>query len=175
MSDCKLVRCGDGDAPALLEIVNEIIATSTAFYDYEPRTLDTMRGWLADRAAGKFPVIGAKNSRGELLGFSSYGPFRARPAYKYSVEHTVCVDQRFRGQGVGRILLREAIVAATAQNYHMMIGGIDAENAASIELHRKLGFTSCGSIKHAGFKFGRWLDLEFYQLILPTPANPVDG
>jgi L-amino acid N-acyltransferase YncA len=80
-----------------------------------------------------------------------------------------------RGRGLGKRLLTELIGAAKGQGYHMIIGGIDASNAASVHLHRALGFQQCGSIRQAGFKFGRWLDLEFYQLLLPTPPNPVDG
>ena len=68
-----------------------------------------------------------------------------------------------------------SIAAAQGQDYHVMVGGIDAENAVSIKLHESLGFNHCGTVRHAGFKFGRWLDLAFYQLILRTPAAPVDG
>jgi L-amino acid N-acyltransferase len=71
--------------------------------------------------------------------------------------------------------LEEVIAAARAQDYHVLIGGIDATNAASIALHERLGFTHCGTIRQAGFKFGRWLDLAFYQLILTTPLKPIDG
>jgi L-amino acid N-acyltransferase len=91
------------------------------------------------------------------------------------VEHSCCVDTKFRGQGVGRRLLTAIVDAAEGQDYHVMVGGIDASNAVSIGLHESLGFTSCGIVRHAGFKFGRWLDLAFYQLILRTPAEPVDG
>ena len=70
----------------------------------------------------------------------------------------------------------EAIIArARLQQYHNVIGGIDATNGVSIALHTRLGFEFCGRVKHAGYKFGRWLDLDFYQLILDTPAQPVDG
>lgn len=172
----KIIRCDHAShASAILAILNDAILTSTALYDYKARTPEMMQTWFEAKARGSYPVIGAVNDAGELLGFSSYGPFRAFPAYKYSVEHSVYVDKRFRGQGLGKTLLREAIAAATGQNYHMMVGGIDATNAVSIGLHRDLGFTHCASIKQAGFKFGRWLDLEFYQLILPTPSQPVDG
>jgi phosphinothricin acetyltransferase len=109
------------------------------------------------------------------MGFGSYGVYRARPAYKYSVEHSVYVDTRFRGQGVGKRLLTEVIAAAQGQGYHMIVGGIDSANAVSIKLHEKFGFTHCGTVCQAGFKFGRWLDVAFYQLILPTPADPIDG
>jgi phosphinothricin acetyltransferase len=120
-------------------------------------------------------VIGAVDDAGVLLGFASYGVFRARPAYKYTVEHSVYVHVDQRGKGVGRALLQKVIEAAKAQSYHIMIGGIDADNAASIALHEQLGFVHAGTIAQAGFKFGRWLDLAFYQLTLPTPARPVDG
>ncbi len=165
----------DRHAESILSIFNEAILNSTALYDYHPRTMEFMKSWFAAKASGRYPVIGLENEPGELTGFASYGPFRAWPAYKYSVEHSVYVDRRFRGRGVGRRLMEELIAAATAQDYHVMIGGIDADNAASAALHRSLGFTHCASIRHAGFKFGRWLDLDFHQLILPGPAEPVDG
>ena len=171
----KIVRCDPSFAGAIGAILNECIVNSTALYDYQPRTPAMMQAWFEAKTKGDYPVIGAVNEAGELMGFASYGPFRAWPAYKYSVEHSVYVETRFCGQGLGRILLREAISAATAQDFHMMIGGIDAANAASLALHRRLGFTHCASIKEAGFKFGRWLDLEFYQLMLSSPAHPVDG
>ena len=160
---------------AILAIFNDAIVNSTALYDYQPRTAESMVSWFEAKAKGRYPVIGVENEAGELMGFASYGPFRAWPAYKYSVEHSVYVDGRFRGQGVGRALLGAVILAAEKQDYHVMVGGIDATNAVSIKLHESLGFKSCGIVRHAGFKFGRWLDLAFYQLILRTPATPVDG
>jgi L-amino acid N-acyltransferase YncA len=160
---------------AILAIFNDAIVNSTALYDYKPRTAESMVSWFEAKAKGRYPVIGVENEEGELMGFASYGPFRAWPAYKYSVEHSVYVDSRFRGQGVGRALLGAVILAAEKQDYHVMVGGIDATNAVSIKLHESLGFKACGIVRHAGFKFGRWLDLAFYQLILRTPAAPVDG
>lgn len=172
----KFVSCThDRHAPAILEIFNEAILHSTALYDYRPRTLDSMAGWFDTRKAGNFPVIGLENAAGELMGFASYGTFRAFPAYKYSVEHSVYVDKNHRSKGCGLLLLQSLIDAARLQQMHVMVGGIDAENAASIALHRKLGFEHAGTIRQAGFKFGRWLDLAYYQLILETPQTPVDG
>jgi len=103
---------------------------------------------------------------GTLMGFGSYGPFRPHAAYQHTVEHSIYVDARFRGRGLGKELLNRLIERATQQGYHMMIGVIDAENAGSIALHAKAGFEPCGHIREAGFKFGRWLDLALYQLIL---------
>ena len=162
-------------AGAILAIFNEAILNSTALYDYKPRTPEMMTSWFEAKAKGNYPVIGIEDDAGELMGFGSYGAFRAWPAYKYSVEHSVYVDARFRGRGVGKRLLQEIIAAAERQGYHLLIGGIDAQNAVSIRLHERLGFRHCGTVREAGFKFGRWLDLAFYQLILPTPAKPVDG
>jgi L-amino acid N-acyltransferase len=160
---------------AILEIFNEAIAHSTALYDYKPRTAESMVTWFEAKTRGNYPVIGVEDEHGTLMGFASYAPFRPHAAYKYTVEHSVYVDTRFRGQGAGRALLGAVILAAEKQDYHVMVGGIDAANAVSIKLHESLGFQSCGIVRHAGFKFGRWLDLAFYQLILRTPSTPMDG
>ncbi len=162
-------------ASAILDILNEAIKNSTALYDYEPRSIKSMAAWFQTKAAGNFPVIGAVNDAGQLLGFASYGTFRAWPAYKYSIEHCVYVHPDYRRQGVGRALMQQLIAAASAQQYHVVIGGIDLTNQGSIALHTKLGFTHAGTIQQAGFKFGRWLDLGFYQLVLATPTCPIDG
>ena len=162
-------------AAAILEILNEAIANSTALYDYEPRPPESMAGWFKAKEAGRFPVIGAVGEAGQLLGFASYGTFRAWPAYKYSVEHSVYVHENHRGKGCGLALMQRLIAVAAEQQYHVMVGGIDITNASSIALHEKLGFLHAGTIQHAGFKFGRWLDLGFYQLLLETPLAPVDG
>lgn len=162
-------------AAAILEIFNEAIINSTALYDYHPRPLESMAAWFHAKEAGNFPVLGAVNEAGVLLGFASYGTFRERPAYKYSVEHSVYVHRDHRGQGVGRELMRRLVEVAGEQGYHLLVGGIDAENRGSRIFHEQLGFTHAGTISQAGFKFGRWLDLAFYQLLLETPAHPVDG
>jgi phosphinothricin acetyltransferase len=169
--DCKL----ETHSQAILDIYNEVIANSTAVYEYRPFDRKYIEKWFADKRAGNYPVIGAVDDAGNLLGFASYGVFRARPAYKYTVEHSVYVHKDHRGKGVGDALLVKIIEAAKRQNYHVMVGGIDTENVASIKIHEKYGFVHSGTIAQSGYKFGRWLDVAFYQLTLPTPANPVDG
>jgi len=172
----RLVECSHKrHADAILAIFNDAIVNSTALYDYKPRTGEMMTAWFDAKAKGKFPVIGIENDSGELMGFASLGTFRAFPAYKYTVEHSVYVDARFRGQGIGKRLLQEIITAAQRQDFHVMVGAIDASNTVSILLHESMGFTPCGTVRQAGFKFNRWLDLAFYQLILTTPSKPCDG
>ena len=171
----RIIACERAHAGAVLAILNEAIENSTALYDYRLRTPAMMDAWYDAKEQAGHPIIGVVDAAGQLLGFGSYGPFRAWPAYKYSVEHSLYVERAHRGQGIGRLLLAELIAAATRQDYHMLIGGIDAQNAASIALHRRLGFEQCGHIRHAGFKFNRWLDLTLHQLLLKTPAHPVDG
>jgi L-amino acid N-acyltransferase len=169
--DCTV----DRHAAAILDIFNDAIVHSTALYDYRPRAPESMVGWFEAKARGGFPVIGVEDDGGSLLGFASYGTFRAWPAYKYSIEHSVYVHKDRRGQGIGAALMRRLIAAAQHQERHVMVGGIDLANTASITLHERLGFMHAGTIRQAGFKFGRWLDLGFWQLLLETPAQPRDG
>jgi len=172
----RLVDCSyERHAGAILGIFNEAIENSVALYDYRPRPAESMVAWFEDKRRNGHPVIGVESPAGELLGFGTWGVFRVRPAYKYTVEHSVYVHHAHRGRGTGEVLLRALIERAAAHEVHVLVGGIDAGNTGSIRLHQKLGFVHAGTVTQAGFKFGRWLDLAFYQLTLATPLKPVDG
>lgn len=176
MSDPTIVTCThERHAASILDIFNEAILSSTALYDYRPRPPESMGPWFDAKAKGGFPVIGLEDADGTLLAFCSYGSFRAWPAYKYTVEHSVYVHKDHRGRGLGRVVMEALISAAQDRGVHCMVGGIDATNAGSIALHERLGFRHAGTLAQVGFKFGRWLDLSFYQRLLDTPASPVDG
>ncbi len=177
MSQLRQVVCTHArHADAILAIFNDAIVNSTALYDYQPRTAESMVAWFDAKQKGGFPVIGLEDESGQLLGFASWGSFRAYPAYKYTVEHSVYIRQDQRGGGLGKRLMQALIAEAQARgNVHAMVGAIDAANAGSIALHQKLGFQSVGLMPQVGFKFGRWLDLALYQLTLQTPLKPVDG
>jgi L-amino acid N-acyltransferase YncA len=168
---CTRERHGD----AILDIFNDAILHSTALYEYQPRTAQRIDDWFAAKSQGGFPVLGIEDEDGVLAGFGSYGTFRAFPAYKYTVEHSVYVHRAWRGHGIGKLLMAELIAAARGQQYHVLVGAIDMDNQASIALHARLGFVHAGTVRQAGFKFGRWLDVGFYQLTLATPMQPVDG
>ena len=168
---CTRERHGD----AILDIFNDAILYSTALYEYQPRTAQRIDDWFAAKTQGGFPVLGIEDDDGVLAGFASYGTFRAFPAFKYTVEHSVYVHRAWRGRGIGKQLMLEVIEAARMQQYHVLVGAIDMDNQGSIALHAGLGFVHSGTVRQAGFKFGRWLDVGFFQLTLETPLQPVDG
>ena len=175
-TDLRLIDCTEAEhAQAILDILNEAIVNSTALYDYVPRPPQAMATWFATKRANGFPVVGAVDASGALAGFASWGTFRAFPAYKYTVEHSVYVHHQHRRRGLGKLLIGELIQRARMSDVHVMVGCIDASNAASIDLHRRLGFVHSGTFEQVGFKFGKWLDAAFYQLRLDSPAQPVDG
>jgi L-amino acid N-acyltransferase YncA len=153
------------DTVAILDIINYNILNATALYDYTIRSLAQQESILESKIQSGFPVIVAENN-GEVVGFGMYSEFRFREAYKFTVEHSVYVNQTNQGLGIGKLLLTELIQLAKKQGLHTMIGVIDAENQNSIDFHHQFGFKTVGIIKESGFKFGRWLDSVFVQLIL---------
>jgi L-amino acid N-acyltransferase len=156
------------DLPQILTIYNEVIRNSTAVYSEEEFTPARGEAWFDSKAGNGFPLIVARDASG-IAGFGTFGEFRAWPCYRQTVEHSVHVRVDRRGQGLGRALVAELLARALGAGKHVMIAGIDADNAVSIGLHRSLGFTNVGHFHEVGFKFGRWLDLVFMECILsPT-------
>lgn len=155
----------EADLPALLAIYNDIILHTTAVYDYEPHTLAMRKQWWDSKKQQGFPVFVAEEN-GAIMGFSSIGPFRAWAAYQYSAENSVYVAAKARGKGIGRLLLPPLIDSANESGLHTLIAGIDATNEASLRLHKSFGFEEVAHFKEVGWKFDRWLDLKFLQLIL---------
>lgn len=176
MSDLNIVQCThERHAAAILDIFNDAIVNSTALYDHHAHGAkhgQLVRGQTCRR-------ISRHRHRGcarPVAWLCSWGSFRAYPAYKYTVEHSVYVHPEHRGLGLGQQLMDLLIAEARQRgDVHVLVGAIDAANAGSIALHKRLGFESVGLMPQVGFKFGRWLDLAFYQLTLQTPLNPVDG
>jgi phosphinothricin acetyltransferase len=155
----------EADLPQILEIYNEVILNTTAVYDYEPHTPDMRYKWFTDRRRDGMPVIVTTNGK-EITGFGSFGLFRPWQAYRFTVEHSLYVKNDYRGKGIAKLLLPALIDIAREMGKHTMIAGIDAENIASIKLHAQFGFEKVAHMKQVGFKFDRWLDLVFYQLML---------
>ncbi len=152
----------EADLAGLLGIYNEVIATSTAIYSDVPVTLEERRQWWRSRTAQGYPVLAARDAHG-VAGFATFGDFRAWPGYRFTVEHSVHVRANGRGQGVGTLLVQALLPRAAALGKHVMMAGVDADNAASIRFHERLGFERSGHLREVGYKFGRWLDLVFLQ------------
>ncbi len=153
------------DVPNILVIVNHAILHTTSNYLYDIQSLETQLQWFEDKENKKFPVLVA-DYNGNAIGFGTYGTFREKIGYQFTVEHSVYVAAEFINKGIGRLLLEALIEKAKLEGYHTMIGGIDAANKDSIAFHKKFGFVENGILKEVGFKFGKWLDLQFMQLIL---------
>ncbi|MCL6690883.1 N-acetyltransferase family protein [Pseudomonas sp. R3.Fl] len=159
------------DLGALRDIYNDAVLNTTAIWNEVAIDLDNRRAWLELRAQQGFPVLVAEDA-GEVVGYASYGPWRAFDGFRETVEHSVYVRADQRGKGVGPQLMQALVDRARAQGLHVMVAAIESGNAASIRLHERLGFATTGQMPQVGQKFGRWLDLTFMQLILDARDTP---
>ena len=161
----------EADLPAILDIYNDVLATSTAIFSDTPTTLEDRLAWFRGRRELGYPVLAASDEAG-VLGFASFADFRSWPGYRYTVEHSVHVRVDARGRGIGPALMRVLLDRAAALGKHMMVAGVDAENLASLRLHERLGFQQAGTLHQVGCKFGRWLDLTFLERRLDDRVSP---
>ncbi|MFL0252101.1 GNAT family N-acetyltransferase [Clostridium neuense] len=166
-------KATENDLAAILEIYNDAILNTTAIYAYKPHDIEERRQWYHERMENNQPVLVFEENN-KVVGFATFEQFRAYPAFKYSLEHSVYVHKAYRKKGIGKKLMEELIKEANELGYAIMVGAIDSENVGSIELHKKLGFEYAGTIEKSGFKFGKWLDLVFYELKLRGPENPIE-
>jgi L-amino acid N-acyltransferase len=153
------------DLQPMLDVYNDAILHTTAVYQEETHTLAMRKKWFEEKHQAGLPVFVAYVND-EFAGFSSYGPFRNWPGYRYTIEHSVYVASRFRGRGIGKKLVESVIENAKQKKIHAIVAGVDAAGVDSIRLHLSLGFNEVAWFKEVGFKFGRWLDLKFFELIL---------
>ena len=167
--DCRYAH--EGDLPAIMEIYNHAVRHTTAIWNETEVDLENRRTWMTARKAAGFPVLVAVE-QDQVLGYASFGDWRAFEGYRHTVEHSVYVRHDRRGHGTGRFLMEQLIVEARRMGKHVMIGGIASDNAGSIHLHQKLGFIETGRLPQVGTKFGKWLDLVFLQLQLDARETP---
>src|SRR5262245_32308085 len=154
-----------GDAAAICAIYNDAVVNTTAVFDYRPRSLEAQQAWLASKREQDLPVLVAEEA-GAVVGFASFGPFRPWPAYAHTVENAIYVAPDRRGGGVGGRLLPPLLDLMRARRLHAVVAGITADNEPSLRLHRRLGFVQVAHFREVGWKFDRWLDLLFLELML---------
>lgn len=164
----EITDATDDHIPGIRDIYNDAVENSTAIWNDCKVDSDNRRVWLADRARAGYPVLVAIDSDNKVLGYASFGDWRAWDGYRHTVEHSVYVRADKRGNGIGKLLLMALIDRARRIGKHVMVAGIEAENLASIRLHERLGFELAGTLKEVGAKFGTWLDLTFLQLKLDS-------
>ena len=161
------------DVTGILEIYNDAILNTTAIYDYTTHTLEDRIEWYEKRRQEGYPIlVFEKDDR--VVGFATYGSFRVYPAFKYTIEHSIYIHKDYRNLGIGKGLLEKLIEIANEEEYATMVACIDSLNENSIKIHEKFGFKYSGTVTKAGYKFGKWLDLVFYQLDLKGPKNPME-
>ncbi len=152
------------DLGEMLTIYNEVVRTSPVTFDLNEQTLEEREEWFR-QFNEKYPIFVAEHD-GEILGYACLTKFRPKPAYTDTVEDSVYIKKKARGNGVGSMLLTKLIREARQQGHHSIIAVIANDESSSVKLHEKFGFVKTGYIKEAGYKFGRWHDIHFYQLKL---------
>ena len=169
-SDLVIREATEADVPRMLEIYNDVVLTTTAIYEIEPRTLEQHLEWFRHGRPAGFTqfvaTVPTAAGASEVVGYCGLGPFRSRHCYYPTVELHLHLAQEHRGRGHGSRVLSFLIEHARAEKYHVMIAGIDATNTPSIKLHAKHGFKIAGELSQVARKFDRWLELTLMQLVL---------
>jgi L-amino acid N-acyltransferase YncA len=153
------------DVPQVSEIYNHYIRTSTITFEEEPVSAEEMAGRIRDVQSLSYPWLVAAVAN-DVLGFAYAGKWKVRAAYRHSSEITVYVRPGQERSGIGSALYDHLIPAVKACGVHTVIGGVALPNEASVRLHEKFGFQKCAHFRDVGFKFNRWIDVAYWQLIL---------
>jgi len=153
------------DCDAIMQIYNDAVLNTTATYDLQPQTIDARIKWFHDHEATGMPMFVAEEN-GVVIAWSSLSIFRGKEGYRFTVENSIYIGEPHRGRGLGRRMLAGLIDSARDLGLHSIVAGIDADTEASIRLHASFGFEKVAHLKQVGYKFNRWLDVVFMQLIL---------
>jgi phosphinothricin acetyltransferase len=170
-------KATEADIPQLRDIYNDAILHTTATFDTEIKNMENRKAWFAEHEKNPYLLLvdveptsgeyahGGNEESGEVKGYASLSQYRERKAFDRTVEISVYIAEKYRGQGVGKALMKTILqLAQENPAIHTVVSLIEGSNAASIHLHETLGFTYCGQLRHVGYKFDRWLDLNIYQM-----------
>lgn len=178
----------DADVAAIVDIYNQVVATTSAIWRDTPVTVEDRADWLQVRRTAGYPVLVAVEQRnqarrdqadggsdrgpaapfatesgGKVVGFGSFGPFRPFPGYHLTVEHSIHVADGHRGSGIGHALMDALLLRAEAGGKAVMVAGIDGDNLGSIRFHERFGFVQTGRMPGVGRRLGQPLDLVLMQ------------
>jgi L-amino acid N-acyltransferase YncA len=152
------------DIKVINDIYNHYVLHSTCTYQEEPEPLKGRHNWFAHHGS-KHPITVAVE-KNRVVGWGSLSAYHARSAYRRTVENSVYVHHEHHRRGIGSLLLEDLIVRARKAGHRAIIAAIDADQPTSVALHSKFDFKKVGHFKQVGFKFGRWLDVVYMELLL---------
>jgi len=164
MADVRLRPMTRGDLDAVNAIYNHFVRHSTCTYQLEPETAAARAAWFDDHGPAH-PLLVAERG-GTVVGRGSLSRYNPRGGYARTVENSVYVAHDVHRQGIGSLILGELVALARTHSHHLIVAGIDAAQEASVALHTRFDFTHAGRFSEAGFKFDRWLDVVYMQLVL---------
>lgn len=161
-----IVRSAEAaDTEAIARIYNYYVRNTTITFEEEPVSASAMAERIADVQKASLPWLVAELD-GAVVGYACANKWKARSAYRYSAETTVYLEQGREGRGIGKRLYSELLPQLRACGMHVAIGGVALPNEASVALHEKLGFERVATFRQVGFKFDRWIDVAYWQLVL---------
>lgn len=162
--EIKLRPATEPDLNAINDIYNYYVLESTCTYQEKPELSDDRREWFHNHSYRYPATVAVCND--QVVGWSALSLYHIRSAYKHTVENSVYVHHDWHRQGIGSLLLQDLIQKARALDYRAIVAGIDSDQAPSIALHAKFNFQHVGRLRQVGFKFGRWLDVIYMELLL---------
>jgi phosphinothricin acetyltransferase len=157
------------DVASINDIYNYYVTHSTCTYQETPESFETRQAWF-ERHGPEHPVTVAE-ADGRVIGWGALSPFHERSAYRFTVQNSVYVDHEYQRRGVGDAILKDLIARARTVGHRTIIAGIDASQEGSVTIHAKHGFEKVAHLKEVGYKFERWLDVVYMQLIVTPLSN----
>jgi phosphinothricin acetyltransferase len=158
------------DAPALAGIYNHYVLNTVVTFEEEAVSAEDMAQRIRDTLEAELPWL-VWEEDGRVLGYCHASKWKSRCAYRFALETTVYLDPDATGRGLGTKLYTALIDTLRPTRMHALIGGIALPNDASVALHEKLGFQKIGQFREVGWKFGRWVDVGYWELMLGASAQ----
>jgi len=168
MVDMLVRPATEADVPAITDIYNHEVLHSVSTFDLEPQTVAERLAWF--RATQHPHCVVVAETAGQVVGWGCLRQFHERAGYRFTAQDSVFIHQDHRARGIGKLILAWLVQRARKNGFHTIMAGISEGNEASVRLHRRFGFVVVGIERQVGWKFDRWLDVTWMQLMLQEPA-----